>query len=220
MFLGAAIEQHDNQQTHQRKGNVAVNAPGERRFSAQPLVLRHHAQRNAHGSQSVHRGGQLLLSLDLIALTPDVVEQHIEHGHGDRGNPFAQSQRYGEVFKPCGAQCNRTRNQVERVACAQHNCHQTEQTELLVALASTNHQNADGNDGHQINSVKERFNNRLHSKLLSFFVLFLVGCCGEEWFPEPKAARRAPHRILKCFQFAPLCFCLFPLFYERCSVCA
>ena len=86
-------------------------------------------------------------------------------------NPLAQSQRHGVVLKPRRAECQRTGNQVERVARAQHNRHQTEQTELLVSLASANHQNADGDNRYQIDSVKKRFNKSLHSCCSPFLVL-------------------------------------------------
>ena len=78
MLLGTAVEQHDDQQAHQCKRNVTVNAPGQRGFGAQPLVLRHHAQDNTHGSQTVDGGSQAIVALDPVALTPDIVQQHIK----------------------------------------------------------------------------------------------------------------------------------------------
>lgn len=43
---------------------------------------------------------------------------------------------------------------MERVAGTQNDSHQTEQLELVVALAATNHQDTDGDDGYQIHSIK------------------------------------------------------------------
>ena len=172
MLLRAAVEQHDNQQTQQGEGNVAVDAPGERRGGAEPLVLRHHAEHDANGGEQVDGGGQAAFALDLVALPPDVVEQHIEDGHGDGGDPLAEAERHGVVFKAGGAQRQRAGDQVEGVAGAQHDGHQTEQAELLAALASADHQNTDGDDGHQIDGVKDGFDNSLHDNFLfsDFFV--------------------------------------------------
>ena len=162
MLFGAAIEQHDDQQPQQRERNVAVDAPRQRRGCAQPLVLRHHAKADSHSAERVHGGGQTGLSLDLIALPPDVVEQHIENGHGDGCDPLAQTKRDGVVLKAGGAQRQHTGNQVEGISGSQHNSHQPEQPKLRIALAVSDHQNADGDDGHQIERIEEGFNNCLH----------------------------------------------------------
>ena len=173
MFLRAAVEQHDNQQTQQGEGNVAVDAPGERRGGAEPLVLRHHAEHDANGGEQVDGSGQAAFALDLVALPPDIVEQHIEDGHGDGGDPLAEAERHGVVFKAGGAQRQRAGDQVEGVASAQHDGHQTEQAELLVALASADHQNTDGDDRHQIDGVEDGFDNSLHDNFLFSDCLFL-----------------------------------------------
>ena len=172
MLFGAAIEQHDDQQTQQREGNVAVDAPRQRRGCAQPLVLRHHAKADSHGAERVHGGGQTGLSLDLIALPPDVVEQYIENGHGDGCDPLAQTKRDGVALKAGGAQRQRTRNQMEGISGSQHNGHQPEQPKLRVALAVSDHQNADGDDGYQIDRIEEGFNNCLHMPFSFFSVDF------------------------------------------------
>ena len=52
---------------------------------------------------------------------------------------------------------------MERVARAQHHGHQAEELELSIALAPADHQNADGDDRDEINSIKKRFNDCLHS---------------------------------------------------------
>ena len=39
VFLGTAVEQHDDQQAQQCKGDVAQDAPGQRGVVGQPLVL-------------------------------------------------------------------------------------------------------------------------------------------------------------------------------------
>ena len=102
MLLGAAVEQHDNQKAHQCKRNITVNAPGQRGSVAQPLVLRHHAQDNTHSSQTVDGGSQAIAALDPVALTPDIVQQHIKDCHCHRGDPLTQTQGNGKVFKTRG----------------------------------------------------------------------------------------------------------------------
>ena len=102
------------------KGSVAQDAPGQRGVVGQPLVLRHHAQHDAHGRKGVHGNGQILLALDLVALAPDVVQQYIEHGHGHRGDPLAQAQRHSVAVQAGGAQCQGTGHQMEGVTCTQH----------------------------------------------------------------------------------------------------
>ena len=81
---------------------------------------------------------------------------------------------HGVVFKAGGAQRQRAGDQVEGVAGAQHDGHQTEQAELLAALASADHQNTDGDDGHQIDGVKDGFDNSLHDNFLFSDFLFFV----------------------------------------------
>ena len=58
---------------------------------------------------------------------------------------------------------------MERVARTKHDRHQAEELELSVALAPADHQNTDGDDRDEINSIKKCFNDCLHS----FFPLFL-----------------------------------------------
>ena len=92
---------------YKRQGDVAQDAPGQRGVVGQPLVLRHHAHHDAHGRKSVHGNGQVFLALDVVSLAPDVVQQHIEHRHGDSGDPLAQTQRPSVVLQAGGAQCQR-----------------------------------------------------------------------------------------------------------------
>ena len=138
----------------------------------EPLVLRHHAQHNAHSGQGVHRGGHVLLTLDLVALAPDVVQQHIEHGHGHRGDPLAQTQRHGVVFQTGGAQRQCAGHQMEGVARAQHNGHQAEQAELGASLAIADHADAHREHGDQIEDVENSFNNSSHT----FFSFICFDC--------------------------------------------
>ena len=168
MLPGAAEEQHDDQKAHQGKGDVAVDAPGKRGFGAEPLVLRHHAKDDAHGSQPVDGSGQALLPLDPVALTPHIVEQHIKNCHRDRGDPLAESQGHGVVFQTRGAERQRTGNQMEGVTGAQHNGHQAEQPELRVALTPTDHQDTDGDDRYQIDGIKYSFYDCLHRSVSPF----------------------------------------------------
>ena len=46
---------------------------------------------------------------------------------------------------------------MERVAGAQNDSHQTEQLELVAALAAADHQDTDGDDGYQIYRIKNSF---------------------------------------------------------------
>ena len=134
----------------------------------QPLVLRHHAQHDAHGRKSVHGNGQVFLALDLVALAPDVVQQHIEHGHGHRGDPLAQTQRHSVVLQAGGAQCQRTGHQMERVTCAQHHGHQAEQAKLGVVLAAADHADAHGQHGDKIEDVEYGLNDCSHKNIAPF----------------------------------------------------
>lgn len=99
MLLCAAIKQHYHQKTQQGEGYVAPNTPGQRRFGAQPSVLRHHTQSYPNSGKCIHRRGQSSLSADMITLPPDIVQQHIENCHRNRGDPLPQSQRHCEVFQ-------------------------------------------------------------------------------------------------------------------------
>ena len=65
------------------------------------------------------------------------------------------------------------RDQVERIACPEHDGHPAEERVLDVTLAAADHEDADRDDCGQIGGIKKRFNNCLHS-LVSFFVL---ECC-------------------------------------------
>ena len=138
----------------------------------EPLVLRHHAQHDAHSGQGVHGGGHVLLPFDLVALAPDVVQQHIEHGHGHRGDPLAQTQRHGVVFQTGGAQCQCAGHQMEGVTRAQHNGHQAEQAELGASLAAADHADAHREHGDQIKDVENSFNNSSHT----FFSFICFDC--------------------------------------------
>ena len=138
----------------------------------EPLVLRHHTQHDAHSGQGVHGGGYVLLSFDLVALAPDVVQQHIEHGHGHRGDPLAQTQRHSVVFQTGGAQCQCAGHQMEGIARAQHNGHQAEQAELGASLAAANHADAHREHGDQIEDIENGFNNSSHT----FFSFICFDC--------------------------------------------
>ena len=161
------------QQAQQGKGNVAVDAPGEGCIGAQPLVLGHHAQGNAHTGQSVNQRSQTVLPLHMVALPPYIVEQDIEDGHGHRGDPLTSAQGNGVVFQSGGAEGDGTGNQVERVTGAQYHSHDTEQTELGVSLAALDHLDAKGDDGNQIDNVEQSFCNSLHSSI-SFLIIIHV----------------------------------------------
>ena len=165
MFPGTVVEQHDDQQAQQCKGDVAQDAPGQRGVVGQPLVLRHHAQHDAHSGKGVHGNGQILLALDLVALAPDVVQQYIEHGHGHGGDPLAQAQRHSVAFQAGGAQCQGTGHQMEGVTCAQHHGHQTEQAELGAVLAAADHADAQGQHGDQIEDVENGLNDCSHKNV-------------------------------------------------------
>ena len=52
---------------------------------------------------------------------------------------------------------------MERVAGTQNDSHQTEQLELVAALAATDHQDTDGDDRYQIHRIKNSFYDCLHS---------------------------------------------------------
>ena len=52
---------------------------------------------------------------------------------------------------------------MERVAGTQNNSHQTEQLELVAALATADHQDTDSDDGYQIHRIKNSFYDCLHS---------------------------------------------------------
>ena len=104
------------------------------------------------------------MALDLITLTPDVIENHIEDGHGDGGDPLAQSQGYGVVLQAGSAQCQRTGYQAEGVSRAQHHSHHAEEPVLTPSLAAPDHKNSDGNDGDEIDRVKQGLYNCLHNE--------------------------------------------------------
>ena len=154
MFLCAAVKQHNNHKPQQSKGDVAVNAPGEGRVRTEPLVLGHHAQGDTHAGQTVHGGGQAALAGDVVALPPDVVEQYIEYRHGDGGDPFTNAQGDGVVLQTGGAEGESAGDQVEGITGPQHHRHPAEQTVLRLAAAVADHQNSDGDDRNEINSVK------------------------------------------------------------------
>lgn len=99
----------------------------------------------------------------MVALPPDIVEQHIEDGHGHRGNQLADAQDSGVVFQAGGAESHGPGNQMERVTGTQHDCHDAEQPELRIALASADHADTEGDDGGEIDNVKQSFCNSLHN---------------------------------------------------------
>ena len=138
----------------------------------EPLVLRHHAQHDAHSGQGVHGGGHVLLTLDLVALAPDVVQQYIEHGHSHRGDPLAQTQRHSVVFQTGGTQRQCAGHQMEGVASAQHNGHQAEQAELGAGLAAADHADAHREYGDQIEDVENSLNDCSHA----FFSFICFDC--------------------------------------------
>ena len=53
--------------------------------------------------QTVDGGSQAIAALDPVALTPDIVQQHIKDCHCHRGDPLTQTQGNGKVFKTRGA---------------------------------------------------------------------------------------------------------------------
>ena len=116
--------------------------------------MRQHAQRDTHDGQGKDRHGRSDVVLHLVALAPHVVEQYVEDGHGNRGNPLAQAQLHGISVKAGRAERQRAGDQVERITGAQNDRHPAKQLELTVALAAANHANAEGNDRHQIDDVE------------------------------------------------------------------
>ena len=170
MRLGALVEQNDDQQAQQGEGDVAVDTPGQGRAGAEPLVLRHHAQNHTQTGQTVDSSGDTLLAGDLIMLPPYIVQQNIEHGHGDRSDPLAYAQRHGEIFQTGGAQRQGPGHQMEGIAGTQNHSHPAKQAELVAALAAADHQDADGDNRYQIDGIKNGFYNCLH-KSYSFYVL-------------------------------------------------
>ena len=70
----------------------------------QPLVLRHHAQDNTHGSQTVDGGSQAIVGPSTgSGSRQTIVQQHIKDSHCHRGDPLTQTQGDGKVFKARGA---------------------------------------------------------------------------------------------------------------------
>jgi len=116
----------------------------------------------------------------VIVLFGAAVEQHIENGHGHRGDSLSKAQRNGVVLQSGGAQRQRAGNQVEGITGAQHHRHPAEQTKLGVAFAAADHQNADGDHRDQINGVKQGFYNCLHSSFS--FALCCIGNGGKRRF--------------------------------------
>ena len=79
--LALRLKEHDDEKAHEGEGDVAVDAPRERRTCAHPLILRHHAENDARGGKTLHGGDQARPALDLIALAPHIIEQHIKDRH-------------------------------------------------------------------------------------------------------------------------------------------
>ena len=161
-FPGTLVEQNDDQQTHEGKGDVPVDAPGQGGVGTEPVVLGHHAQDDPQSGQSVNGDGGIFAALHMVARPPDVVENHVEDGHGDGGDPLAQTQSYGEAFQTRGTQGQCPGDQVEGIAAAQQHGHNAKEGELTVALAATDHLDSESDNGTQINGVKYGFNNCLH----------------------------------------------------------
>ena len=102
VLLGTLIEQDDNQQTQQCKRDVAQDTPAQRCIGAGPGVLREEAQQDAQSGQQLDGDGDALLSADVIAAAPDVVQQDVKDGHGDGGDKLSDSKGNGEVFQSGG----------------------------------------------------------------------------------------------------------------------
>ena len=170
MLLCTVVEQHDDQQAKQSKGNVPQDAPGEGSLVGEPLVLRHHAQQHTRSGQDIHGNGQTLPALHMVAFAPDIIQQHVKDGHGDGSDPLAQTQRNCVVFQTGGTQCQRTGDKVEGITCTQHHSHKAEQLELRAALAAADHTDAHREHGGQIEDVENGFNDCTH-RVCSFFKL-------------------------------------------------
>ena len=93
-FLCAAVKQNDDQRAENGKRDVAVNTPGQRRVRTCPC---------GRAPAPKLRPWSLVIT-DLVAAAPDIVQQHIEHRHGDGGDQFADTQGYRVIFQPRGAQ--------------------------------------------------------------------------------------------------------------------
>ena len=168
LLFGAVVEQHNDHQAQQGKGDVPVDAPGKGRLGAEPLVLGHHAEGHPGRRQAPDCRGQAVFAADLIPGPPDVVEQHIKDGHGHRGDPLAQAQGHGVILQAGGAKGQGPGHQMEGVPRPQQDGHGAEEGELGIALAAPEHPDAQGDDGGQIDRIKKCFHNGLY-KLLLFF---------------------------------------------------
>lgn len=172
-LLCAAIEQHNHHESQQSEWNVAIDTPGKWSFSTDPLVLRHHTQSNPNTGHAEHCNSQSVLTLNLVPLPPHIVKKYIKNCHGNRGDPFSQSQRDGIILQPGCTQRQGTRNQMKGISRSQYHRHPTEQPKLSVSLTLLNHQHADGNDRKQIDHIKQSFYYCLHS-LFSFTPNFIL----------------------------------------------
>ncbi|MPN34369.1 hypothetical protein SDC9_181862 [bioreactor metagenome] len=113
LLVCALVEQDDDQQPQQGKRDVPVDAPGQRRMGAGPCVLGKQAEGNAGGCQQIDGARQQVPASDRVALPPDLVEDDIEDGHGDRGDELADAKRDGKMIKPDRIQGDGPRHQVE-----------------------------------------------------------------------------------------------------------
>ena len=159
---GTFVEQNDDEKAQKREGDIPVNAPGQRCVGTQPCILGEEAERDPESGQEVHGGGDLIPASDLIPDPPHIVENDIKDRHGDGGDELAHAQGDGEVLKSGGAEGQRPGNQVKGVAGAQDDGHNAEQPVLFVSLAFHDHGDTGGDDGDQIDGVKQGLNNGLH----------------------------------------------------------
>lgn len=85
---GTPVEQNNNQQPQQSKGNIPVNAPDHQRICTEPFVLREEAQGNSNCRQCIYRSCCFTCIRNLIPYAPRIVEKDIEHSHGNGSDPF------------------------------------------------------------------------------------------------------------------------------------
>jgi len=162
MLLRAPVPEHDDQQAQQGEGNVAVDAPGQGRHGAGPLILRKQAEEDAGGGQQIDPDGQVGLALDVIALAPDEIQDDIEDGHGDGGDQLADAQRGRITGQAGGAEGDGPGHQVEGISASQHDGHQAVEAVLGNILSLPHHADAEGDDGGKIDDVKQCFKDCLH----------------------------------------------------------
>lgn len=69
-------------------------------------------------------------------------------------HPLAETERKGVALEAGGAQRQRARNQVERIARTEHNGHPAEERVLHTAFAAADHKDAERDDCAQIGGIK------------------------------------------------------------------